>query len=576
MHKESMSMKVFTRIRARVKAWFDRADKSVLTNVAFLVAISLSAVLLISVTAFSWWSDNLAPSVTVGSRSISVSEMKQRGALSLFRIGVEERRIRARVAAGTLPSTSADAQIQSLQEKADNINNSLTSDAIDMLLVAQLADDKGVSVSDDAINAAWLDETTLPELRLLRRMSIDFSPSGDGSAEAAAKEKAEAILKELDGGASFSELAKRESTDSYAEEGGRIGWSSKDEDPLTDDGYAAAWNLPSTGATEPILRSDGQYVIFFVEQIRPGEEDKDLLVNAADANINIDFYKQVIAESVLRDELSAVVTETLVAGPVEQRDVSYVSVPVTPNGGEADEVQVRHVLYSPNDDPDAARALDPTDPAWVAAKAEADAALKQLREGKATFKTLAKTTDDNSSKGADGLLDWAAKGAYAPAFDDAVWQPDLVTGDILDVVQTEYGFHVIQFAGRRTGIKLQFEVIAESLKSAPDFLAAAKEATADYRNVEIANVGFISRYTVNPDLSEAVWGLAAGDVSSVQTLNDTLVIVKVNAVESKPLTDEQNTALKENGFEIWLAIQQRHVEIAIEGQVVQEASALIP
>ena len=569
-------MKFPTRIRASVKAWYDGADKSVLTNVAFLVAISLSAVLLVSVTAFSWWSDNLAPSVTVGSRSISVSEMKQRGTLSLFRLGVEQRRIRDRVAAGTLSSTSADAQVQSLQEQADNINNALTSDAIDALLVAQLADEQGVTASADAISAAWLAETSLPELRLLRRLSIDFAPTEDGSNEAAAKEKAEAILKELEGGATFSELAKRDSTDSYAEEGGRIGWSSKDEDPLTDDGFAAAWDLLSTGATEPILRADGQYVIFYVEQIRPGGEDSNLLLDAADANINIDFYKNIVAESVLRNELSVVITETLVAGPVEQRDVSYVSVPVTASGGEADEIRVRHVLFSPNNDPDTARELDLADPAWAKAKGEAEAALKQLRDGEIRFETLAKTSDDESSQADGGLLGWAAKGTYTTAFDDAVWQPDLKEGAILDVVQTEYGFHVIQFAGRRTGIKLQFEVIAENLKSATDFIAAAKEATVDYDDVEIAKVGFISRYTVNPDLSEAVWGLAAGDVSSVQTLNDTLVIVKVEAVESKPLTDEQTTALKENGFEIWLAIQQRHVEISIEGQVVQEASALIP
>ncbi|MSX78241.1 MAG: hypothetical protein F2738_09420, partial [Actinobacteria bacterium] len=170
-------MKVTARIRSRAKAWYQAADKSVLTNVAFLVAISLSAVLLVSVTAFSWWSDNLAPSVTVGSRSITVSEMRQRGNLSAFRLSVEERRIRARVAAGTLSSATADAQIQSLKDQVDNINNAITSDAIDALLVAQLADERGVSASDDAINAAWLAESTLPELRLLRRISIDFVPA---------------------------------------------------------------------------------------------------------------------------------------------------------------------------------------------------------------------------------------------------------------------------------------------------------------------------------------------------------------------------------------------------------------
>lgn len=569
-------MKVTARIRSRAKAWYQAADKSVLTNVAFLVAISLSAVLLVSVTAFSWWSDNLAPSVTVGSRSITVSEMMQRGNLSAFRLSVEERRIRARVAAGTLSSATADAQIQSLKDQVDNINNAITSDAIDALLVAQLADERGVSASDDAINAAWLAESTLPELRLLRRISIDFVPADDGVADALAKEKADAILQELQGGTSFSELAKRESKDSFAAEGGRIGWSSQSEDPQGDTGYAAAWALTSVGVTEPILHSTGQYVIFYVEQIRPGGEDKDLLVNASEANISIDFYKHVVAESVLREELGRVISTELVAGPVEQRDVSYVSVPVTASGGDADEVQVRHVLYSPNDDPDAARTLDPADPAWAAAKAEAEAALQQLRGGNVKFETLAKTSDDASSQAAGGLLDWAVKGTYATTFDDAIWQPDLETGEILDVVQTDYGFHVIQFAGRRTGIRLQLKSVAESLKTAADFEATAKEATSGYERVEIANIGFISRYTINPDLSEAVWALGVGEVSSVQTLNDTLVIVKVNAIESKPLTAEQTTALEGNGFDIWLAIQQRHVEIAIDGQIVQEASAFVP
>lgn len=569
-------MKATTRIRARVKAWFDGADKSVLTNVAFLVAISLSAVLLVSVTAFSWWSDNLAPSVTVGSRSFSVSDMRERGTLELFRLSVQERRIRDRVAAGTLSSTAADQQSQSLKDQVDNINSALTSDAIETLLVAQLAEEQGVSASDDAVSAAWLTETTLPELRLLRRMSIDFTPTEDGSAEAEAKIKVDAILKELEGGTTFSELAKRESTDSYAAEGGRIGWSSKAEAPLNDDGYAAAWGLTSTGVTEPILRSDGQFVVFYVEQIRPGGEDQSLLANAAEANINIDFYKNVVAESVLRDELSMVITKTLVASPVEQRDVSYVSVPVTASGGEADEIQVRHVLFSPNDDPDAARTLDATDPAWATAKAEAEVALKQLRDGGTTFEKLAKTSDDTASTTDGGMLGWAAKGTYAPAFDDAIWKADLTAGAILDVVQTEYGFHVIQFVGRRTGIKLQFEVIAKSLKSATDFMAAAEEATFDYENAEVLNVGFIARYTINPDLSEAVWGLAVGEVSGVQTINDTLVIIKVNAIESTPLTAEQTATLEKNGFDVWLAIQQRHVEIAIDGQVAQEASALIP
>ena len=112
-------MRFFQQVRARISAWYQAADKSVLTNVAFLVAISLSALLLVSVTAYGWWSDNLAPAVTVNGRSISVSDLRARGEITLFRLGLEQQRIRARVSAGTLSSEAGNAQLEALQAQVD-------------------------------------------------------------------------------------------------------------------------------------------------------------------------------------------------------------------------------------------------------------------------------------------------------------------------------------------------------------------------------------------------------------------------------------------------------------------------
>lgn len=109
---------------------------------------------------------------------------------------------------------------------------------------------------------------------------------------------------------------------------------------------------------------------------------------------------------------------------------------------------------------------------------------------------------------------------------------------------------------------------------ATDFAATAKERTAEFDGVEVSSVGFVSRYSINPDLSEIIWRLGVGEVSGVSTLGESLVIVKVDAIETKTLTPDQVETLTSNGYFVWLEVQRRRVEIAIEGQVVQEASGL--
>jgi parvulin-like peptidyl-prolyl isomerase len=569
-------MKIVTRLRARIAAWFEAADKSLLANLAFLSAIVLSAILLLGAVGANWWSSTFAPAVEVNGTSISVGEAKARGEIELFRLGQEGARIRARVSAGTLSSEQGNALLQQINDASTNISSQLTSDMIDVLLVDALAAARGVTATQEEIDAEWAKETTLPELRLLRRITVDIAndPKIGAPSEstiAAAKARADGIAQEIAGGADFATLAKRESSDSYAAEGGRIGWSSKEEDPLTDLGYAAAWSLTAPGPTEVIKRATDQFVIFYVDQIRAAAPDADFEKSASEAGVDMSLYKKMSAERALRTALSASVTAELLVDPVQQRDVSFVSIAAPQDGGVGEEVQVRHILYSPNDDAQGAAALDPADPAWAAAEAEANAAYEAIQGG-TPLEELASESDDEGSGAQGGLLAWAVKGTFVPEFDDAVWADGLKQGDLLGPIKTQFGYHVIQFEARRAGISLRLEQLAADLAAAgADFDAVAAAAANEIDGLTVDRPGFVVRYAINPQLSAMVWKLGDGEVSGLETLGDQLAIIRVNAIENKPYTEEQRRTVESSGFAIWLDGYRTAAKISIDGAVVQEA-----
>jgi parvulin-like peptidyl-prolyl isomerase len=568
-------MNLFQSARAKIAARLAETDKSVLTNLAFLSAIALSTLLLSAVLAVSWWSDNFASAVEVNGSSITVGEAKSRGDIANFRLNLEAARVRARVSSGTLSNDEGNALLQQINDAGTNLSSQLTSDIIDALLVAQLAAERNITVDQAAIDAAWAEETATPELRLLRRISIAIADGPKGlptkATTAAAQLKADAILAEIKAGGDVGAIAKRESSDSFAAEGGRIGWSSKAEDPATDPAYAAAWALTAVGPTEVITQSIDTLVIFYVDQIRPAQADPNFDVSASDAKINMDLYKKIVGERALSAALSDVVTAELLVDPVEQRDISYIALPVPEGNSGAEEVLVRHLLYSPNDNSKDAAKLDPADPAWAAAEAEAKAAYEKIAAG-ASMESLADQSDDTGSGKKGGSLGWASKGSYVPAFETAVWADGLQVGDLLGPIKTEFGYHVIQFEGRREGMTLRMELLAKELAGASvDFDARAATALKEFDGMTTDNLGFTSRYSLNAQIGSAAWLLAAGEVSGVQTLNGQMVIFKINAVEERALTEEQKATIKTSGFLIWLDTYRQTAKIVIEGSVVQEA-----
>lgn len=98
----------------------------------------------------------------------------------------------------------------------------------------------------------------------------------------------------------------------------------------------------------------------------------------------------------------------------------------------------------------------------VATKEEADAIVKQLKEG-ADFATLAKEkSSDTGSKDKGGELGFFKKGDMVTEFSDAAFA--LKVGETSGAVKTDYGYHVIKVTDRKEAHEYTLEEKKEEIK----------------------------------------------------------------------------------------------------------------
>ncbi|MFA5240307.1 MAG: peptidylprolyl isomerase [Phycisphaerae bacterium] len=121
-----------------------------------------------------------------------------------------------------------------------------------------------------------------------------------------------------------------------------------------------------------------------------------------------------------------------------------------------EQVRASHILITPkttdpNADPNTAKA---------AAKAKAEDLLKQIKDG-ADFAELAKANSDCPSSKQGGDLDFFGKGQMVPAFEEAAFA--LKTGEVSDVVETQFGYHIIKATDRKEAGVIPFEQAKEDI-----------------------------------------------------------------------------------------------------------------
>ena len=98
------------------------------------------------------------------------------------------------------------------------------------------------------------------------------------------------------------------------------------------------------------------------------------------------------------------------------------------------------------------------------ARAQADALLTQVRKAPESFAELArKNSQDPGSASRGGDLDFFARGAMVKPFEDAVFA--LKKGDISEVVESDFGYHIIKLTDIKAPKQKSFEELRASLEA---------------------------------------------------------------------------------------------------------------
>jgi peptidyl-prolyl cis-trans isomerase D len=200
------------------------------------------------------------------------------------------------------------------------------------------------------------------------------------------------------------------------------------------------------------------------------------------------YYKQHIAEFQNPEQAKIeyvvlsldAVAKTIV--PTEQElKAAYEAYTGTIASGE--ERRASHILIAAGKDMPA--------PDREKARARAQALVDALRKNPAGFAEAAKKNSaDSGSAAHGGDLDFFKRGAMVPPFEKAVFA--MKKGDISDVVETDFGFHIIQLTDIRTPKQRTFEEMRSELE------ASVRKQRAPAQFAEVAE-GFSNDVYEQPD-----------------------------------------------------------------------------
>lgn len=547
---------------ARTRAWDDQDRRNMLLNVSFGVAIVASLLLLVVAFGVSWYGDHLSAAVTVNGQSVSKDGLASAAAVNQFRWDYQRTRIRTLTAAGHLRASDGESRTALLDQKVQNIDALTQEQLVDGMIQADLASKQSVVVSDADVDAKIKEEATTPELRHVLVIAVKPTlATGETVAtdaeKAAAKTAADNALADVKGGKDWATVAKAVSTDTSKDQGGDIGYLDKDSSM---DGtlMAAVQAQPKDGITDVIAAEDGTCWIAKVTDILAASEDTGFLQKVKDAGLNMDDYRAAVRRDVTRSRLSeAILAPYLTAGLQRQVSDIFLESSTSESGPKA--VKTRHILYSPNGDPNNASSVAATDPAWAAAKAKADDAYARVQKDPSLFDSIARAeSDEGAAKTSGGKLPYfSTDDSIDQAFADAIFADGLKAGQILAPVKSAFGWHVIQIMHYPTD-----DAFAKQLKSDLDagkvtFADAARDNSDDSASGKGGDLGWVAKGQLNAELEKAIFAAPVGKISDPVTVaSKGIYIFNVVKEESRPLDPNQKKTITSTVFADWYSTQK--------------------
>ena len=188
-----------------------------------------------------------------------------------------------------------------------------------------------------------------------------------------------------------------------------------------------------------------------IEQNFPSAEELNKAL--AQDDLTVETLKQAIRESILIQNMidAKVAVNVKVADEAVKKfydeNPSYF---VTP-----EQVHARHILKKFE--------KDSSEEVKTKARQELVDMKKQLAEGKKSFADLAKDHSDCPSAAKGGDLGLFGKGQMVPAFEEVAYK--LKVGEISDVVETQFGLHLIFLEEKTQGGTKALSEVSEKIKS---------------------------------------------------------------------------------------------------------------
>ena len=536
------------------------------TNLAFGATVVISVLILVVVGIGTWYNAHLAAAASVDGQTITKDQFVDRAAVEVFRLRQLEARVTAEVAAGRLTAAQASARTDQIKQQLDDEKGAFTSTIVEKLIdtniQAKLAKEIGVTLTPEQIDARILEDKTRKEERHVWLLAVKpevVAPATEAtpSAKAAAKAKADAALASIKGGKAFADVAKEVSTDASKTSGGDLGWL---DSTAIDQGdwQAALFKIDVNGLTDVIVGDDGTYRIGRVTEIVAAQADPAWEQKMAEAKVKPEAYRAAIESEVMRTVLGEkIVADASVSGPQRQVQQLKIAAPRETPGDKA--IKVRHILFSPKDDPQGAGALPDTDPEWTKAQLAAQKAYDTIKADPKQFDAIArKESDETSANGDDGsggkLPYFDTSSQIDDAFAAAIFADGLKPGDLLAPFKSSFGWHVVQVMYFPPDSDEMARLRTQATTAGTDFDQIVKDFSEGPKAGAGGDIGWVAKGTLDDRLTSVILATPVGSFTDViDVKNDGLSLFKIlNEKTAAPDADQLKT-IKSDAFGNWYA-----------------------
>ena len=201
-------------------------------------------------------------------------------------------------------------------------------------------------------------------------------------------------------------------------------------------------------------------------------------INVDDAAIETYYANNsesfAIPEKVSVDYVELAVSDLVQSVPVDEQKLQQLYRERSAEFAGEEQRRASHILVQFGDDP-------------AAARAKAEELLQRVKNGESFEQLAKKYSDDPGSSGNGGDLGFFGRNIMDKAFEDATFALAKV-GDVSDVVESSFGFHIIKLTGIQPGRVKSFEEVRDQL--AADYRRRQAEEMFFDRSEILANAAF--------------------------------------------------------------------------------------